>query len=105
MLEKPGLCPPLNQCKKRREGERSLGRPSHPQKDDKIPEIIALREEGKSIRDIAEAVGVGKSTVSEWLESHDASRDVQCPESILGHPPSAETGVGKGQHKAALPRL
>ena len=56
---------------------RSRGRPVIADKHEKLSQAVELRGQGKGIRDIAKAVGVGKSTVDRWLFEHDASQ--KCP--------------------------
>jgi hypothetical protein len=53
------------------------GRPSAPNKDEKLAQAVVLREKGVSIRDIADKIGSSKSTVERWLFNYDVSR--KCP--------------------------
>lgn len=50
---------------------RKGGAPSTPGKEDKMRQAVAMRESGKSLRDIAAAVGVSKSGVEKWLREYD----------------------------------
>jgi hypothetical protein len=57
MTEFPGGAGTLNQNKPRKEGVRGSGRPEHPEKAEKMEVILKLHEKGKSLREIATAVG------------------------------------------------
>jgi len=50
------------------------GKGGRPSKSDsqKIAQAVELRHQGKSLRDIAGAVGVSKSLVEKWLFEHDS---------------------------------
>lgn len=51
---------------------KSAGRPGTPDKDTKLAQALDLRKQGdKSIRDIAKATGVPKSTLEGWLWDYD----------------------------------
>jgi hypothetical protein len=50
---------------------KHTGRPETSDKADKLRQCLELRAEGKSTRDIADAVGIGKSTVGKWLFEYD----------------------------------
>ena len=43
-----------------------------PDKKNLLPQVISLKLEGKSNREIAVQVGVGSATVSRWLRSNSA---------------------------------
>src|SRR5215472_2387092 len=44
------------------------GRPELPDKQQKIAEARRMKQEGKSLREIAATLGVGKTTVERWLD-------------------------------------
>jgi hypothetical protein len=80
MLKAPGAAGSLNDNKPRREGEKSGGRPL-PEGTDKdvcMGRILSLKAEGKSLREIAEDLGVSKDTVSRWLkETEEKSKRLE----------------------------
>jgi len=51
------------------------GRPQTPDKDRKIAEAVRMHEEGKSYREIGDALGVSAATISAWLSKR--SKTVQ----------------------------
>ena len=74
MLRAPGEAGELSEHLPRR---HKGGRPATDGKDEKLPQVVELRGQGKGLREIAKTVGVGKSTVERWLFGHDASQ--KCP--------------------------
>ena len=71
MLKPPGLAGSLNENRPRRGEERPSGRPEREDKDVCMGRILSLKAEGKSIREIAEDVGVAKSSVFRWLKENE----------------------------------
>ena len=53
------------------------GRPAVADKDEKLSEAVTMRAKGVSLREVANHVGVSKSTLERWLFDHDASQ--KCP--------------------------
>ena len=49
------------------------GRAASADKEDKLQQVLALRENGRSFQQIADALGISKGTVSKWLSKHDES--------------------------------
>lgn len=70
MLQAPGTAGELRDHLR----NKGAGRPSASDKDEKMRQAAELRAKGTSIRDIAEATGVGKSTVERWLFEYDTSK-------------------------------
>ena len=64
-----------------------------PGKDEKVLQAGAMRAAGKSVRQIAEALQVGKSTASRLLFDFDLSQNVSQGTEISGQ---AESGSGDG---------
>jgi AAA domain-containing protein len=57
--------------------QKKAGRPETPGKSAKMAQAVSLREEGRSLRQIAATIGVSKSQVDNWLFEHDsASRNI-----------------------------
>lgn len=52
---------------------KHTGRPETSGKADKLRQCLELRAEGKSTRDIADALGIGKTTVGKWLFDYDSN--------------------------------
>lgn len=61
MTDPPGFAGSLS------DNQPRVGRPESSDKQDKIAEARRMKDHGKSYRKIAQALGVGKTTVSEWL--------------------------------------
>lgn len=74
MTHKPGEAGELSQHLPRR---NKGGRPIVNDKDDKVFQAVELRGKRIGLRQIAKALGVGKSTVERWLHDYDASQ--KCP--------------------------
>ena len=72
-----------------------------PGKQDKTEQAVQMRSEGRSIREIAGALGVGKSTVNRWLEHFDSRASQNCPIRDTNRD-NAEPG-GEGEGKRSLP--
>jgi hypothetical protein len=72
MLQEPGEAGEL-----RTHLRQKGGRPAVTDKDDKLAQAVALRAKGVSLRDVADKIGVSKSTVERWLFDYDASQ--KCP--------------------------
>jgi AAA domain len=67
LTDSPGVAGSLNENKPRREGERPSGRPTDPDKLDKMARIRQLHADGRGSRDIAREVGLSYKTVLRWL--------------------------------------
>lgn len=74
MTHRPGEAGELSERLPRR---NKGGRPIVNDKDDKVFQAVELRGKGIGFRQIAKALGVGKSTVERWLHDYDASQ--KCP--------------------------
>jgi len=74
MIHKPGEAGELSEHLLR---HNQGGRPAVTDKHNKVRQAVEMRREGISLRDIAKAVGVGKTTVERWLLDYDASQ--KCP--------------------------
>jgi hypothetical protein len=74
MLKGPGMAGSYNENKAPDSGGRG-GRPKMANAADKLAQAKQLKADGKSIREIAEALQIGKSTVSDWLAG-EAARPV-----------------------------
>jgi AAA domain/Homeodomain-like domain len=67
LTEPPGFAG----CLADHKSDRKPGRPRVPDKDKKIAEAWRLKQEGMGCREIAEKLGVSKSTVSNWLSEDE----------------------------------
>lgn len=76
MLEPPGRVHPLRHYLDESKDSNS-GRPATPDKDAKIAQAVELRARGMSLREIAQTVKAGKSSVERWLFDFDSSQ--KCP--------------------------
>lgn len=92
MLEPPGTAEELK-IYLRNKG----GRPSMSDKDAKIEQALALRAEGKSLRDIGKILGVSHTQVDRWLFEHDSSVTKPC-DSFVTQPRKrdGETAIKSG---------
>jgi hypothetical protein len=79
MTHKPGEAGQLREYLPRR---NKGGRPAMTDKSDKVRQAAAMRRSGGSLREIAEAIEVPKSSVARWLG--EASRDESHTVPILG---------------------
>jgi hypothetical protein len=69
MLNEPGEAEELRSYLRQKGG-----RPAVTDKDEKLAQAVALRVKGVSLRDVADKIGVSKSTVERWLFDYDASQ-------------------------------
>jgi hypothetical protein len=72
LKDSPGAAGTLNENRPRQEGARPSGRPAGAEKNNIFPEILEMRADGRSFREIGEAVGVDHKTVGRWLDKHEA---------------------------------
>ena len=73
MIHKPGEAGELSEHLRRHQG----GRPAVTDKHNKVRQAMEMRRERISLREVAKAVGVSKTTVERWLFDYDASQ--KCP--------------------------
>jgi DNA invertase Pin-like site-specific DNA recombinase len=74
MIDKPGEAGELSEHLLR---HNQGGRPAVTDKHNKVRQAVEMRREGISLREIAKAVRVSKTTVERWLFDYDASQ--RCP--------------------------
>lgn len=66
LTEPPGFAGNLADHK-----DRKPGRPGCPDKNEKFTQAVRLKQQGKSLREIAEELGIPKSTVSDWFKKDE----------------------------------
>lgn len=71
MIEPPGQARPLRDYLDQERERETSGRPPMPNKAEKTQLAAKLRTEGQSLREIAQAIGVSKDTVSRMLFDYD----------------------------------
>jgi hypothetical protein len=74
-----------------------VGASETPGKQDKMSRVVEMHAGGKSIREIAGALGLGKSTVSRWLEESDSQVSRNCPTRDKGRDRAESDGEGEGR--------
>jgi len=55
-----------------KEKDKPAGRPESDKKRDLLPVVLQMKADGKSLRKIAEALSISKSTVENWVKLPDS---------------------------------